>query len=82
VVGDLNIHNPLADPLCSLSSQEVSSCTPYFKQAALGGFALLYSPGVYTRFPLSGKARPAVIDPAFANPLLLPFVKGWETSLP
>jgi len=36
---------------------------------------------VYTRFPLSGKARPSVIDLVFANPLLLLFVKGWESSL-
>jgi len=82
VVADLNIHNPLAYPLRSFSSQEVSSSTPYFELAALGGFALLNSPGVYTRFPRSGKARPSVIDLAFANPLLLPFVQGWETSLP
>jgi len=82
VVGDLNIHNPLADPVRVFSSQEISSSAPYFELAALGGFALLNSPGVYTRFPLSGKARLAVIDLAFANPLLLPFVKTWETSLP
>jgi len=82
VVGDLNIYNPLADPLRAFSSQEVSSSAPYFELAALGGFALLNSPGVYTTFPLSGKARPSVIDLAFANPLLLPLVKSWETSLP
>jgi len=82
VVGDLNIHNALADPLRSFLSQEVSSLTPDFKLAALGGFALLNSPGVYIKFPLSGKARPSVIDLGFDNPLLLPFVKRWETSLP
>jgi len=82
VVSDLNIHNPLADRLGSLSSQEVSSSAPYLELLALGGLALLNSPGVYTRFPLSGKARPSFIDLTLANPLLLPFVKGWETSLP
>jgi len=76
VAGDLNIHNPLPERLCFFSSQEISSSTPYFEQAAVGGFALLKSPGVYTRFPLSGKARPSFIDLAFANPLLLPFFKG------
>jgi len=81
-VGDLNINNPLADPLRSFSSQEVSSSAPYFELAALGGFALLNSPGVYTRFPLSVKAHPSVIDLDFSNPLLLPFMKAWETSLP
>ena len=81
VVGDLNIHNPLADPLRSFSSQEVHYSAPYFELAALGGFALLNSPGGHTRFPLSGKARLSVIDLPFANPQLLPFIKGWETSL-
>jgi len=82
VVGDLNIHNPLADPLRAFSSQEVSLSAPYFELAVLGGFALLNSPGVYTWFPVSGKARPYFIDLAFANPLLLRIVKSGETSLP
>ena len=82
VVRDLNIHNPLADPLCSFSSQEVSASAPYFELAAMGGFALINSPGVYTRFPLLGKARLSVIDLAFANPLLLPFVKGGKPPSP
>ena len=82
VVGDLNIDNPLADPLHSSLSQEVSSSAAYFTLDALGGFTLINSPGVYSRFPLSGKVHPSVIDLAFANPLLLPFVKGWEASLP
>ena len=29
-----------------------------------------------------GKARPSVIDLAFANPPLLPLIKSWEASLP
>jgi len=81
-MGDLDINNPLADPLRSFSSQEVSSSAGYFELAALDGCGLLNSPGVYTRFPLSGKARPSGIDLACANPLLLPFIKAWETSLP
>jgi len=48
----------------------------------LGSFAQLNCPGVYPRFPPSGKACPSLIDLAFANPLLLPLVKGWDTSLP
>jgi len=59
VAGDLNIHNPLADPLPSFSSQEASFSTPYFQLAALGGIALLNSPGVYTRVPLSRKTPPS-----------------------
>ena len=81
VVGDLNIHNPLSDPLRHFSSREISSSTPYFEKAAQSGFALLNPPGEYTRFPLVGTARPSVIDLAFANAPLLPLVKSWESSL-
>jgi len=76
VVGDLNIHNPLSDPLRSFSAREIVSSTPYFEKAAEAGFALLNPAGEYTRFPLVGKARPSVIDLSFANPLLLPLFKG------
>jgi len=82
VVGDLNIHNPLSDPLRSFSPRDISSSAPYFEQAAKAGFALLKAPGEYTRFPLVGNARPSVIALAFAKPLLLPFVKSWEAALP
>jgi len=82
VLGDLNIHNPLSDPLRHFSHQEISSSTPYFEKAAKSGFALLNPPGEYTRFPLVGKAHPSVLDLAFANPPLLPLVKSWEVSLP
>ena len=82
VLGDLNIHNPLSDPLRHFSHREISSSTPYFEKAAEAGFALLNPPGEYTRFPLVGNARPSVIDLAFANPPLLPLIKSWEASLP
>ena len=82
VLGDLNIHNSLSDPLRHFSQREISSSTPYFEKAAESGFALLNPPGEYTRFPLVGNARPSVIDLAFANPPLLPLVKSWEASLP
>ena len=82
VLGDLNIHNPLSDTPRHFSHREISSSTPYFEKAAESGFALLNPPGEYTRFPLVGKARPSVIDLAFANPHLLRLIKGWEASLP
>jgi len=82
VVGDLNIHNPLSDPLRSCSPREIGSSTPYFEKAAEAGFALLNPPGEYTRFPLVSKARPSVIHLAFTNPLLLPIFKSWEISFP
>jgi len=82
VLGDLNIHNLLSDPLRHFSHREIPSSTPYFEKAADSGFALLNPPGEYTRFPLVGNARPSVIDLAFANPSLLPIVKSWEASPP
>jgi len=82
VVGDLNIHSPLSDPLRHFSSREISSSTPYFEKVADSGFALLNPPGEYTRYPLVGTARPSVIDLAFANPPLLPLVRNWEACLP
>jgi len=83
VVGDLNIHNPLSDPLRSCSPREIGSSPPYFEKAAEAGFAPLNPPAEYTRFPLVGKARSSVIDLAFANTLLLlPMFKSWEISLP
>ena len=82
VLGDLNIHNPLSDPLQHFSQREISFSTPYFEKAAESSFALLNPPGEYTRFPLVGKARPSVIHLAFANPPLRPLIKSWEASLP
>jgi len=57
----------------------VSSSAAFFELAALGGFALRNSPGIYTRFPLPGNAWYSVIDLGFANPLLVPFVNGRDT---
>ena len=82
VLGDLNIHNPLSDPVRHFSQREISSTTPYFEKAAESGFALLNPPGEYTRFALLGNARPSVIDLTFENPPLLPLIKSWEASLP
>jgi len=76
LLGDLNIHNPLSDPLRHFSHREISSSTPYFEKAAEAGFALRNPPGEYTRFLLVGNARPSVIDLAFANPPLLPLIKS------
>ena len=82
VIENLNIHNPLSDPLRNFSYREIASSTPYFEKAAESGFALLNPLGEYTRFPLVGKARPSVIDLALANAPLHPLVKSWEASLP
>jgi len=75
VLGDLNIHNHLSDPLRHFSHQEISSSSRYFEKAAESGFALLNPPGEYPRFPLVGNARALVIDLAFANPPSFPRLK-------
>jgi len=51
VVGDFNIHHPLADPLRSYSRRNLAASFPYFSRAADLGFELLNLPGVFTRFP-------------------------------
>ena len=81
VVGDVNIHHPLADPLRAHSSEELALSFPYFSTASELGFALVNLLGVFTRFPLGGTSRPSVIDLAFASPRLAPFCHHWDTSL-
>ena len=83
VAGDFNIHNPATDPLRVISCTEERASAPYFDQATELGYTLLNTPGVFTRYPLSGEQRPSVIDLAFANPLMFPAFKSWDaTSLP
>ena len=82
VVGDFNIHHPLADPLRAYSSEELALSLPYFSRASELGFELLNLPGVFTRFPLGGSSHPSVIDISFASPRLAPFCHHWDTSLP
>ena len=83
VAGDFNIHNHAADPLWVTSRSEEKVSAPYFDQATDLAYSLLNTPGVYTRFPLSGTFRPSVIDLAFANPLIRPAFQSWDaTTLP
>src|SRR5437879_8624469 len=82
MVGDFNIHNPMADSGRDYSPSEMSISFPYFSRATDLGFSLLNTPGIYTRFPLGGEARPSVIDLAFASATLAPFFISWDTPLP
>ena len=83
VAGDFNIHNPAADPLRVTSRSEEKASAPYFDRASDLAYSLLNTPGVYTRFPLSGTFRPSAIDLAFANPLIRPAFQSWDpTTLP
>ena len=80
VGGDFNIHNPALEPLRVFSYAEELESAPFYDLALERGFRLLNTPGVYTRFPLSGSHRPGVIDLAFSNPLMSPAFEAWDTS--
>ena len=68
VAGNFNIHNPASDPLRLFSYSDNLASSPFHDRASDIDFRLLNTPGVYTRYPLSGSHRPGVIDLAFANP--------------
>ena len=83
VAGDFNIHNHAADPLRVISRSEEKASTSHFNRATDLAYSLLNTPGVYTRFPLSGTFRPSAIDLTFANPLIRPAFVSWDpTTLP
>ena len=83
VAGDFNIDNPASDPLRVFSYSEELESAPFYSLASDRGFRLLNTPGVYTRFPLSGFHRPSAIDLSFSNPLMSPAFVAWDTtSLP
>lgn len=82
IMGDLNLHHSLPDPLRVLSRTEHLVSTPYFERAADLSYSLLNDPGVYTRFPFDDSSRPSVLDLAFANSPLAPYVLSWATDLP
>ena len=77
---DFNIHNHAADPLRVISRSEEKASAPYFNWATDLAYSLLNTPGVYTRFPLSGSFRPSAIDLAFANPLIRPAFHSWDAA--
>ena len=80
VAGDFNIHNPATDPLRIFSYSEELESAPFYSMPSDRGFRLLNTPGVYTRFPLSGSHRPGAIDLAFANPHMSPAFVEWDTT--
>ena len=45
-------------------------------------YHLLNTPGVYTRFPFDTISRLSLLDPAFPNTSLSPFVSSWDKPLP
>ena len=81
VVGDFNRHKHAVDPVRVITRSEEKASTPYFDRASDLAYSLLNTPGVYTRFPLSGTFRPSAIDLAFANPLLRRAFLSWDASV-
>ena len=79
VAGDFNLHHCATDPTRAVSWKEYLTSDPFFSMADQQGFSLLNTPGVYTRFPLSGVGRLSVLDLVFASVSLLPFLAGWGT---
>jgi len=82
VLGDFNLHHPLADPCRSLSEREFTISARYLDVAFDVPYHLLNTPGVYTRFPFETVSRPSVLDLAFANTTISPLVSSWDTPLP
>jgi len=81
-LGDLNIHDPTADPLRTFKEDGLATSMPYFHRATELGFSLLNTPGIFTRFSMSLIGRPGVLDLAFACPLLAPYFSEWSDPLP
>ena len=82
VLGDFNLHHPLADPCCSLSEREFTLSARYLDFAFDIPYHLLNTPGVYMRFPFDTILRPSFLDLAFTNTTLSPLVSSWDTPLP
>jgi len=82
VLGDFNLHHPQADPCRSLCEREFTISARYPDAAFDVPYHLLNTPGVYTRFPFDSISRPSVLNLAFANTALSPFVSSWDTPLP
>jgi len=82
VLGDFNLHYPLADPCRSLSETEFTLCARYLDVAFDVRYNLLNTPGGYTHFLFDTISRPSVLDLAFANTALSPHLSLWDTPLP
>ena len=82
VLGDFNLHYPLADPCRAGSEKEFTICTRHFDAAFDAPYPSLNTPRVYPRFPFDTIARPSVLDLAFANTALSRLVSSWDTPRP
>jgi len=79
VVGDLNVHSAYTDPMRNLELGERKRGEHYMRLAALRGYNIINTPGIYTRLPENPTLhRPSVIDYALANNSLLAKVSKWK----
>jgi len=65
IMGDFNLHHPIAGPLRSLYDKECSLCALYLDFAFDAPYYLLNTPRVYSRIPFDTITRPSVLDLAF-----------------
>ena len=82
VLGDFNIHHPIANLAWYFKPEELTLSRPWFDRASLTGFSLINTPGDYTFFPSSQSYRPSVLDLAFANQPFLALAPSWANDLP
>jgi len=79
VVGDLNVHTAYTDPMRNLEPGERRRGEHYMRLAALRGYNIINTPGIYMRFADNPTLhRPSVIDYALANKSLLTKVSKWK----
>lgn len=79
VVGDLNIHTSLTDPMRVLSSSQKRSGATYMRTAALPGYTILNTPGIYTRVSDNPNLDPpSTIVYTLANASIFTKVTRWR----
>jgi endonuclease/exonuclease/phosphatase family metal-dependent hydrolase len=80
VLGDFNLHWPLAVPLHHFHHSEIRLSEPFFDLAADRGYELINTPGIHTYFPHAQRFRPSTLDLAFTNPILSSYHTTWNNN--
>ena len=79
IVGDLNLHTSLTDPMRVLLSSARKNGETYMRRAALSGYTILNTPGIYTRFPDNVMLhRPSIINYSIANAAMFNKLSRWR----
>src|SRR6266852_1064031 len=82
VLGDFNLHSPLAEPLRHFSHPEIHLSTPIFDLASDQGYVLLNTPGIHTYFPHARRFRSSTLDLAFTNLAFAQYHTSWNNNSP